>query len=86
MDRLLEDPRFANLEIQASTGEEFRARTVEAASLLPREWMTTGAAVGTANDVATQLRDFRAAGADEIVLHGTTTDRLGPLLKVYAAS
>lgn len=86
MHRLLADPRFANLELQAGTPEQFRARSLEAVSLLPDDWISTGAAIGSAAHVAARLHEYRAAGADEIVLHGTTTDRLGPLLKVYADS
>jgi alkanesulfonate monooxygenase SsuD/methylene tetrahydromethanopterin reductase-like flavin-dependent oxidoreductase (luciferase family) len=86
MHQLLADPRFANLELQAGTPEQFRARSLEAVSLLPDDWISTGAAIGSAAHVAARLHEYRAAGADEIVLHGTTTDRLGPLVKVYANS
>ncbi|BBY40107.1 luciferase-like protein [Mycobacterium mantenii] len=84
--QLLADPRFANLELQAGTPEQLRARSLEAVSLVPDGWISTGAAIGSAAQVAARLHEYRAAGADEIVLHGTTTDRLGPLLKVYAKS
>jgi probable F420-dependent oxidoreductase len=84
--QLLADPRFANLELQAGTPEQLRARSLEAVSLVPDDWISTGAAIGSAAQVAARLHEYRAAGADEIVLHGTTTDRLGPLLKVYAKS
>jgi class 3 adenylate cyclase len=86
MDELLADPRFANLEMQAGTPEQFRTRSVEAVSLLLDDWISTGAAIGSAAQVAARLREYRAAGADQIVLHGTTTDGLGALLKVYGKS
>jgi|SRR5271169_485506 len=83
VDALLANPRFLNIESQKGSHDELRARMREAVSLLPAEWMTEGAAIGTAAQVAARLRDYRRAGADEIVLHGTTTDRLGSLVDIY---
>jgi len=86
MERLLGDPRYLNIEGQKGTHEELKARIAEAVSILPVEWIESGAAIGTAAQVAARLGEYRAAGADEIVLHGTTTERLGPLVAAYAAS
>jgi hypothetical protein len=86
LERLLADPRYLNIEGQKGTHEELRARMAEVISILPPAWMAEGAAIGTAAEVARRLCDFRGAGAEELVLHGTTTDRLGPLVAAYAAS
>ena len=86
MQTLLADPRYLNIEGQKGTHEELRARMAQAVSILPKAWLTSGAAVGTAREVARRLLEFRNAGADDIVLHGTTTDRLGSLVSAYAAS
>lgn len=83
MERLLADPRFLNIESQKGTHEELRARMREAISILPEHWMAEGAAAGSTREVAQRLVDFRSAGADEIVLHGTTADHLGPLVSAY---
>jgi 5,10-methylenetetrahydromethanopterin reductase len=83
LEQLLADPRFLNIEGQKGTHEELRGRMKQAISLLPPHWLADGAASGTAQAVAKRLVDYRSAGADEIVLHGTTTDRLGPLVAAY---
>jgi hypothetical protein len=55
----------------------------EAIGVLPRHWLEEGAAAGASQAVARRLLEFRSAGADEIVLHGTTPERLGPLVQAY---
>jgi probable F420-dependent oxidoreductase len=83
LERLLADSRYVNIEGQKGTHEELRAKMKEAVDLLPPQWLEEGAAAGTAQSVARRLLEYRSAGADEIVLHGTTTDRLGPLVSAY---
>jgi 5,10-methylenetetrahydromethanopterin reductase len=83
MERLLADPRFLNIEGQKGTHEELRTRMKQAIGLLPSFWLDQGAAAGSSRVVAQRLLDYRSAGADEIVLHGTTPDRLGPLVGAY---
>jgi 5,10-methylenetetrahydromethanopterin reductase len=83
LEQLLADPRFLNIEGQKGTHEELRERMKQAISLLPAHWLADGAAAGSAETVAKRLVEYRNAGADEIVLHGTTTDRLGPLVGAY---
>jgi 5,10-methylenetetrahydromethanopterin reductase len=84
MEQLLADPRFLNIEGQKGTHEELRTRMKEAIAVLPPQWLEQGAAAGSARAVAQRLAEYRSAGADEIVLHGTTTDRLGSLVSAYA--
>jgi probable F420-dependent oxidoreductase len=83
MEQLLAEPRFLNIEGQKGTHAELRERMTEATNILPPHWFETGAAAGSGHSVAQRLLEYRSAGADEIVLHGTTTDRLGPLVKAY---
>lgn len=83
MEQLLADPRFLDIERQTATPTELRERLMEAIEVLPPQWMEQGAAAGSARAVAKRLLEYRNAGADEIVLHGTTTDRLGPLVEAY---
>jgi hypothetical protein len=52
-----------------------------ARALIPRAWIESSAAVGTAGACAAQLRAYLAAGADEIALHGATPELLGPMLQ-----
>jgi len=83
LERLLADPRYLNIEGQKGTHEELRERMKEAVGILPPQCLTDGAAAGSAQAVAKRLLEYRGAGADEIVLHGTTTDRLGSLVAAY---
>ena len=83
MEQLLADPRYLNIEGQKGTHAELRERMREAIGVLPPHWLEQGAAAGSSSAVARRLIEYRDAGADEIVLHGTTPDRLGPLVRAY---
>ena len=84
MNRVIEKG-LSRLEFGQSDIATARAQMAEAASLLPEEWLRTGAAVGSINNCVACLTDYLAAGADEILLHGTTTDQLGPLIDAMPA-
>src|ERR1700728_314699 len=56
-----------------------REQLVEVASLLPAAWTGDAAAIGSASACHQVFQSYREAGADELVLHGSTPDRLGPL-------
>ena len=56
-----------------------REQLVEVSRVLPQEWLDDGAAVGTAAQCAAKLRTFLDAGADEILLHGSSPAAMGPL-------
>jgi probable F420-dependent oxidoreductase len=71
------------LEMKQVSLEELRAKMAEASALIPPEWIDQGSAIGTATEVAKRLGDYRAAGADEIVLHGATADKLEGLVQAY---
>jgi alkanesulfonate monooxygenase SsuD/methylene tetrahydromethanopterin reductase-like flavin-dependent oxidoreductase (luciferase family) len=48
--------------------------------------LVEAAAVGSAAVCAARLREYLAAGADEIVVHGAVPDLLGPTLQHLRAS
>jgi probable F420-dependent oxidoreductase len=56
-----------------------RSQLVEASRALPQEWLRTGTAAGSALNVAQRLCTYLEAGADEILLHGSTGDQMKPL-------
>lgn len=72
---------LAHLEYGGTDIAESRRRLAQAVEILPSEWITTGAAVGSVSHCADRLRQYLDAGADEILLHGTTPDQQGPLLE-----
>lgn len=88
-DMSLLDPILATgleqLEMQQVSLAELRAKMIEASSLIPPQWIEDGAAIGSPAKVAARLREYRAAGADEILLHGATADRLEGLVDAYRA-
>lgn len=56
-----------------------REQLVEVAAVLPAAWTGDAAATGSASTCGQVFHRYRQAGADELVLHGSTPDRLGPL-------
>jgi probable F420-dependent oxidoreductase len=62
-----------------------RAELVEVSHSLPDDWLASSSATGTAVQCATRLAEFLDAGANELVLHGTTAEHLGSLVDAFAA-
>jgi 5,10-methylenetetrahydromethanopterin reductase len=56
-----------------------RDQLAEAGRSLPDEWLSTGAAAGTAAQCAQRLHEYLEAGADEILLHGSAPGSMGGL-------
>ena len=50
---------------------------------MPPGWIPSSSAAGTADEVAATLRRYLDAGADEILIHGTSGAGLLPLAKVF---
>jgi probable F420-dependent oxidoreductase len=71
---------LARLEYGSGEIQETRRLMAEAVSLLPLEWLVTGAAVGSVARCVGRLRDYLDAGVDRILLHGTTPEQQGPLI------
>jgi probable F420-dependent oxidoreductase len=62
-----------------------REELVEVTSVLPATWTADAAAIGSAGSCHEVFDSYREAGADELVLHGSTPDRLGPLFPTSKA-
>lgn len=58
-----------------------RAQLTEAAQALPVEWIRGAAALGSPGECRTMFDRYREAGADELVLHGSTPDQLGSVVE-----
>jgi 5,10-methylenetetrahydromethanopterin reductase len=61
-----------------------RAELIELSRRLPDHWLRSSSAVGEGADCASRLREYLAAGADELVLHGSTSDRLAGLVDAFS--
>lgn len=72
--RVLAEKGLAKLEYGTGSVEDKRRAMADAASLLPREWLETGAATGSIAQCVARLNDYAAVGVDHILLHGTTPD------------
>jgi len=80
LGRLRSHPRLAGVEGSADSVLT-RQQLLDVASVLPAEWTRSAAAVGSASECLETFERYRDAGADELVLHGSTPDQLGPLLR-----
>jgi 5,10-methylenetetrahydromethanopterin reductase len=79
LERLRAHPTIAGHANGIVSQVMLRSQLVEASRALPLQWLRTGTAAGSASDVAKRLCGYLAAGADEILLHGSTGDQLKPL-------
>jgi 5,10-methylenetetrahydromethanopterin reductase len=57
---------------------------IDAGKHFPPEWIADSAVVGTAAECAEGITRFIDAGADEVILHGVTADRLEPTTTAFA--
>ncbi|ALR20404.1 TIGR03857 family LLM class F420-dependent oxidoreductase [Sphingobium baderi] len=80
VENLRSHPSIARFAGRSISEELMRNELVEASQAIPAEWLDQGTAAGTAVHVAGRLCEYLAAGADEILLHGSTPDRLGGLV------
>ncbi len=60
-----------------------RAELVALSRTLPDGWLASASASGTAAQCATVLRRYLDAGADELILHGSTAPHLGGLVDAF---
>jgi probable F420-dependent oxidoreductase len=73
--QLQADPRLP--ELLRLPAERVLPALADIGKVLPDEWLISGAAIGSPQRCAAALHDFLDAGADEVLLHATTPDRLG---------
>ncbi|HVY10860.1 MAG TPA: TIGR03857 family LLM class F420-dependent oxidoreductase [Mycobacteriales bacterium] len=78
--RLREHPQLAGIR-GAADSVRTRDQLTEASEALPREWLASASAVGSPVECAERLHEFIDAGADELVLHGSTPEQLGDVVR-----
>jgi len=64
-------------------GPSLRAALIDAARVLPDEWLFDTSATGTPSSCAQRIQDFLDAGADEVTLHGTTAEHLEATVRAF---
>ena len=78
-------PKLAALGEHSADKVLNRDELVELSRALPTDWLPSSSAVGDAATCAARLRAYLDAGADELVLHGSTADNLGDLADAFMA-
>jgi hypothetical protein len=62
-----------------------RDELIAVSETLPASWIESASAAGTATECAARLHAYLAAGADELLLHGTTAGHLGSMVDAFVA-
>lgn len=83
-DSLAEAQRQAGDELADTAFHRFQL--MEAARLIPDEWMSSTCGFGTAEQCATTLRQYRDAGADEVSTYGSTPGQNAGVLAAWRAA
>lgn len=86
LDAVAQHPLIAPLGRRPADGVLDHDQLVEVSRVVPEQWFEQAAAVGTAGQCAARLRDHLDAGADEIIIHGSTPDLLGPTVQAVRSA
>ena len=62
-----------------------RKELIDISRSMPAEWIESASAAGTAAECAARLHEYLDAGADRILLHGTTPEHLGGMVDAFQA-
>jgi hypothetical protein len=76
-------PRFADLGNVNANLTFLRGELVDLGDFIPREWLTTSCAIGSARACADRVREYLTAGADQVILHGSTADLLATTVAAF---
>jgi 5,10-methylenetetrahydromethanopterin reductase len=76
-------PRLVELGGRSADKTLTRAELVELSRTMPAEWLPSSSAVGSARHCAVRLHEYLDAGADELVLHGSTAEHLAGLVDAF---
>lgn len=77
------DPRLRALGGKQADKALSRDELIALTRVLPADWLPAASARGSAAACAAKLREYLDAGADEILIHGATADRLGSLVAQF---
>jgi 5,10-methylenetetrahydromethanopterin reductase len=83
--RYRNNPTFIALGDRQADKALSRAELIEISRTLPEHWLASSSATGSAAQCAARLTEYLDAGADEIIVHGTTPENLESLVQAFAA-
>lgn len=75
-----EHPKFADLGGRLADWAFTLEELAGAADVVPSAWVDDGAAVGSVEDCAIRIEAYRSAGADGVLLHGSSPTELAGLV------
>jgi 5,10-methylenetetrahydromethanopterin reductase len=80
----MEKMGLAGLEWEKADPAEVHRRMYEAGKkVIPREWIEDGYVMGSSHACAAKLKQYRAAGVDEIILDCVAPEKLSGLVRAY---
>ncbi|MCW2546500.1 MAG: putative Coenzyme F420-dependent N(10)-methylenetetrahydromethanopterin reductase [Mycobacterium sp.] len=83
LEKLRTHPLLAS--VRGSADNVFtRDQLRDVSEALPSEWLSSASATGSAQSCATKWHEYLDAGADELVLHGSPPELLGPTVAHFA--
>jgi 5,10-methylenetetrahydromethanopterin reductase len=85
LERFRAQPLLAALGERSADKSLSRDELVEVSRTMPDDWLPTACAVGDAAECASRLHEYLDAGADELVLHGSTAEHLDRTAAQFAA-
>jgi 5,10-methylenetetrahydromethanopterin reductase len=73
------------LALEGKQADKFLARDVLVglSETMPAGWLSSSSAAGPAPECATRLHEYLDAGADELILHGSTAEHLEGLARAF---
>jgi 5,10-methylenetetrahydromethanopterin reductase len=78
-------PTLVSLGDKTADKHLSRTQLVELSQTLPSGWLASSSAAGSSGHCANRLRAYLDAGADELVLHGSTAPAYGSLVRSFAS-
>ncbi len=77
------DPRLVALGGKTADKHMTRAELIELTKVMPAEWLPSSSASGNSLEVAAKFRAYLDAGADEILTHGATAEKLAGVVDAF---
>ena len=78
-------PKLAELGDRSADKALPRDELIKLSRAMPADWLPSSSAAGDVDTCTARLRAYLDAGADELVLHGSTAERLGGLVAAFVA-
>ena len=79
------DPRLLALEGKPADKYLSRDELIALTRAMPADWIPSSSVVGTSAECAAAFREYLAAGADEILVHGSSAEYLGGIAAAMRA-